>query len=655
MTTFNTSNKLGSAAAKDLFDNAENLDFFVNDTENTSHPDRLGVNRKTWYGLQQMFIHAMAKMGWAPLPNVSFESGTTLTESTQALKYEADGNYYRWDGLFNKVVPEGSTPDSTGGIAKGAWINVTDLTLRTALASSYEGGGAALVNTPYNGNVQQLIGLSPFKRIGDIGSGVSIENAADAVKYNGMYYIYEGTLPHISTEISPDDNYRCVGLLNGWPVNHTMNWGIDGGTADHTAALQLMIKSASPNTTLISDGRDINIAGLNLTVDYPAVKLKGFRFAPFFVAGEVTIPVIGTITRSGIVLEDITVVKPPSGSTVTSGFIVNDALNLRVNRVVLTGTSGVIGTIFKCTNMKESGFSGLRCDLDPTNMTGVWIESNYCVNNTLSDSFVGFGTNLIHCTTATHPTYSYASEGWLVSNVIAVYFDNPLYMQRVTALHVVNCIFDFCGTRFYEFTLGGHNLISNCWFANRSTSSTTTAPCTVAGSTHTGLTLSSCDFINSNGTNTTPLLSHNGNSAYGTKVINCRAQGFSEGIVLHAASVMMGNTFQDAGASTYNIAAKSVVKGAGMSLENKLAWVAGSTFFDLAFSNGLQSSGIRGITSSQVDRAGMDFYTTLAATKNVVFSLIDDNIVTPRLPTTTAATVANGLYAGSDGIVRINR
>ncbi|MEI7216283.1 GDSL-type esterase/lipase family protein [Pectobacterium carotovorum] len=133
MTTYNTRNPLGSAAAKDLYDNAENLDGFVNDTQNESLPDRLGIDRKTWFGMQQMFIRAMSKMGWVPMPNVSFETGATLSDSTQALQH-SDNNYYAWHGVFPKIVPAGSSPDSTGGIGSGAWANVTDLTLRSALS-----------------------------------------------------------------------------------------------------------------------------------------------------------------------------------------------------------------------------------------------------------------------------------------------------------------------------------------------------------------------------------------------------------------------------------------------------------------------------------------------------------------------------------------
>lgn len=54
MTTYATGNPLGSPAAKDLYDNAENLDTGVN-TEDGTWVDRLGVSRKSWAGMESEF------------------------------------------------------------------------------------------------------------------------------------------------------------------------------------------------------------------------------------------------------------------------------------------------------------------------------------------------------------------------------------------------------------------------------------------------------------------------------------------------------------------------------------------------------------------------------------------------------------------------
>lgn len=48
----------------------------------------------------------------------------------QVLRYEATGEYYRWDGAFPKVVPAGSTPETAGGVGLGAWVSVGDAAFR---------------------------------------------------------------------------------------------------------------------------------------------------------------------------------------------------------------------------------------------------------------------------------------------------------------------------------------------------------------------------------------------------------------------------------------------------------------------------------------------------------------------------------------------
>ncbi|EOX9113950.1 peptidase G2 autoproteolytic cleavage domain-containing protein [Providencia rettgeri] len=66
----------------------------------------------------------------------SFENGLNyieeLTSSDQqvTLENEFGKQPYYWDGDLPKQVPAGSTPQSTGGIGKGAWVSVGDASLR---------------------------------------------------------------------------------------------------------------------------------------------------------------------------------------------------------------------------------------------------------------------------------------------------------------------------------------------------------------------------------------------------------------------------------------------------------------------------------------------------------------------------------------------
>lgn len=63
----------------------------------------------------------------------SFQTGATLSLPNHALKDETNGEYYRWDGPMDKVVPANSSPASTGGEGPGAWLAVGYASLRQEL------------------------------------------------------------------------------------------------------------------------------------------------------------------------------------------------------------------------------------------------------------------------------------------------------------------------------------------------------------------------------------------------------------------------------------------------------------------------------------------------------------------------------------------
>ncbi|HCT1399449.1 TPA: hypothetical protein OTO79_002688 [Morganella morganii] len=86
----------------------------------------------------------------------SFEKGALITSRYQALHFESQGEYYRWDGDLPKQIPAGSTPQSTGGIGKGAWVSVGDASLRSELGGVV---GAGLVGTDDGGTVQLNINI----------------------------------------------------------------------------------------------------------------------------------------------------------------------------------------------------------------------------------------------------------------------------------------------------------------------------------------------------------------------------------------------------------------------------------------------------------------------------------------------------------------
>ncbi|HAT7730595.1 TPA: hypothetical protein JAX37_002446 [Enterobacter cloacae] len=151
MATQPTQNSVPSESPRDLKFNAGKIDEFVTSLVNT-YVDRFGNEHYTIEGLRWLAQQAIAQYGWIPVG--TFQDGATLTSPNQILKDTTDGEYYRWDGSFlpsGKVVPNGSTPGTTGGVGVGAWISVGDSALRTMLASSI---GTQMIGSNHRSNLQ---------------------------------------------------------------------------------------------------------------------------------------------------------------------------------------------------------------------------------------------------------------------------------------------------------------------------------------------------------------------------------------------------------------------------------------------------------------------------------------------------------------------
>lgn len=149
MSTTPTNLPVPSEKPQDLKFNAGKIDEFVTSMAK-QYIDRFGHAHYTIEGLRWVAQQAIAAFGYITLD--SFEDGNTLTLPNQVLRLEATGEYYRWDGVFPKDVPAGSTPDSTGGIGTGAWLSVGDATLRSDLSKNT---GAGLSGTSSGNTVQE--------------------------------------------------------------------------------------------------------------------------------------------------------------------------------------------------------------------------------------------------------------------------------------------------------------------------------------------------------------------------------------------------------------------------------------------------------------------------------------------------------------------
>lgn len=143
MTTFKTGNPVGSTKPKDLYDNAENLDYFVNGPQ-PFYPDRLNKLRLSWAGIEESYRTSEAARE-AQFQNFlqgagyqvvgQYAAGVTLTAYNQVLLYQ--GQAYRL--TYSQQLPYTTTGNWANESSK--FVLVGDASLRQELAT----GGAAFI------------------------------------------------------------------------------------------------------------------------------------------------------------------------------------------------------------------------------------------------------------------------------------------------------------------------------------------------------------------------------------------------------------------------------------------------------------------------------------------------------------------------------
>ncbi|MGQ4865807.1 tail fiber/spike domain-containing protein [Enterobacter kobei] len=166
MATTPTQNSVPSESPIDLKFNAGKIDEYVT-SMGWTYTDRFGKKHYTIEGNNYLAKQAMAAFGYVILTGKTFTTGATINNPNEVLLNTADGEYYKWTGSFAsgpKVVPENSTPTSTGGIGPGLWIGVGDASLRAALAAST---GSTLIGHEGHTVGQYLDGVGKMVLPGD--------------------------------------------------------------------------------------------------------------------------------------------------------------------------------------------------------------------------------------------------------------------------------------------------------------------------------------------------------------------------------------------------------------------------------------------------------------------------------------------------------
>jgi hypothetical protein len=259
-------------------------------------------------------------------------------------------------------------------------------------------------------------------------------------------------------------------------LTKTHNRMIEGSVINVADFGALPSASASTNVTSIQAAIDSISSGESATLVFP----KG------------TYDINGTINTN-----NRTLVIDGGGAILNMSEDVNYMFTVsgtacEVKNLFFTKGSGVTGSVFYVTgirhvfnnlqsgnalwtyffhlvDLKESKFSNLNVYLDTAGLTGAIFRLDHCVNNTFSDSFIGYCEHGVFESATPNPTYGYNSEGWLMSNVIIVYPQKAMTLSQGTLFSVNNCLFDFCKT-WGIFQSNGNNLkVMNTWIASDTT------------------------------------------------------------------------------------------------------------------------------------------------------------------------------------------
>ncbi|MGK0545347.1 sialate O-acetylesterase [Halomonas cupida] len=206
MTTYKTGNPIGSESPKDLYDNAQNLDILLNHPTKTEHPDRLGVPRKTWHGMEVGYesisqealdrvSQAVASAGYQYI-DTPYAGSITVDDYNQVIRAQGPaGDYEFWKLSAGTPVPYITT--GAGMPEGGAFVSVGDAALRSELANQSDAeSGSSLVGhrgesvsdainkrTVYVENISELNSIPPESMVE--GQEVYVKSVSRHYTWNG--------------------------------------------------------------------------------------------------------------------------------------------------------------------------------------------------------------------------------------------------------------------------------------------------------------------------------------------------------------------------------------------------------------------------------------------------------------------------------------
>ncbi|WWT40676.1 hypothetical protein [Klebsiella phage 175002] len=197
----------------------------------TTIPDSVAEN------IRGLWARVLGDIGIS-LVEGSFESGGTITTRSQALWSISGRKCYTWAGTLPKVVPENSTPESTGGISPTAWVDSSSQALGVLLAGP---SGAGRVGLSQGGTVQDAINwltFDSFDIVKDGSKDVTADIMAACVAANDF-----------GIDIRQNDGTYLVSGNPVWPVYNSLD--LNGATLKLAAGFSGYFLLTQPDSPVV--------------------------------------------------------------------------------------------------------------------------------------------------------------------------------------------------------------------------------------------------------------------------------------------------------------------------------------------------------------------------------------------------------------------
>ena len=213
MTTYNTKNPVPSSDARDRYDNSQVFDELMNGAAPNT-PDRLGVLRQSWAGMETEFQMFLANSGLEST-HLTYVDGTPLVASRPTQLIDRAGSIYR-------VKLPASFPVTLTGMwetDQNLLVDVGDAALRASLAASsgsdmvgFTQAGTGAVTRTVQSKMRDTVSVKDFGAVGD---GVTDDTAAfnAAVAYANSRGNNDAVGTAGTTIFIPDGRYK-IGPLS---------------------------------------------------------------------------------------------------------------------------------------------------------------------------------------------------------------------------------------------------------------------------------------------------------------------------------------------------------------------------------------------------------------------------------------------------------